>query len=236
MLVERILTKRGDYAVNATDGRRALETLESERYDLVLMDCQMPGLDGYDTAREIRRRETAEQRARVPIIAMTANAMLGDREMCLAAGMDDYIAKPISFDVLDEKLERWLPSTRLDAPVLDQTRLAELRFAFPGEELTGMLEDLAAAIATDVEEIDKAATQGDRVTVAAAAHRLKNSAGMIGATGLADAAAQLDGQGGSNPAEVKPSDQTAIQALLEYWNLTRAAITDELAITPQRST
>lgn len=235
MLVERILTKRGDYAVNATDGHRALEMEESESYDLVLMDCQMPGLDGYDTAREIRRRESAEQRPRVPIIAMTANAMLGDREACIAAGMDDYIAKPISFDVLDEKLERWLPSTRPDAPLLDQTRLSELRSAFPGEELKGMLEDLAAAIATDVEQIDKAADQGDRATVAAAAHRLKNSAGMIGATGLADAAAQLDGQQGTDPTEVKPSDQIAVQTLLEHWNLTRAAITDELATAPKVS-
>src|SRR5437588_179999 len=164
-LIRTELSKRGGSAANATDGHRVLEMLESEHYDLVLMDCQMPGLDGYDTAREIRRREAAEHRPRIPIIAMTANAMLGDRELCLAAGMDDYIAKPISFDVLDQKLEQWLAATRADGPVLDQTRLSELRSAFPGEELKGMLEDLAAAIATDVEQIDKAANRGDRAAV-----------------------------------------------------------------------
>jgi CheY-like chemotaxis protein len=112
MLIERILTKRGHSAINATDGRRALEILESERFDLVLMDCQMPVLDGYDAAREIRRREASEQRGHVPIVAMTANALLGDREQCLAAGMDDYIAKPIGHDELDEILARWLVGLR----------------------------------------------------------------------------------------------------------------------------
>ncbi len=68
----------------------------------------MPVLDGYDTTREIRRRETAEQRDRVPIVAMTASAMEGDRERCIAAGMDDYIAKPIDNDKLDDLLARWL--------------------------------------------------------------------------------------------------------------------------------
>jgi signal transduction histidine kinase/DNA-binding response OmpR family regulator/HPt (histidine-containing phosphotransfer) domain-containing protein len=235
MLVERMLAKRGDHAVNATDGHRALEMMTSERYDLVLMDCQMPGLDGYDTAREIRRRETDEQRARVPIIAMTANAMLGDREKCLAAGMDDYIAKPISIEVLNDTLDRWLPSTPPDASVLDPARLDELRSIFPGERLNEMLEDLAAAIVGDVDQIDAAAVQGDRTTVAAAAHRLKNSAGLIGATELADAAAHLDEHGKTDGADIQAGDQIAVQALLDHWKLVRAAIDDELGTAAQRS-
>lgn len=108
MLIERLLAKRGHSAANATDGRGVLEKLDSESFDLILMDCQMPVLDGYDTAREIRRREAEEQRRHVPIVAMTASAMRGDRERCLAAGMDDYIAKPIDSDKLDELLARWL--------------------------------------------------------------------------------------------------------------------------------
>jgi CheY-like chemotaxis protein len=83
--------------------------LDSDHYDLVLMDCQMPGLDGYDTTREIRRREAAERRSHIPIVAMTASAMAGDREKCLAAGMDAYIAKPISSEKLDRLLARLLP-------------------------------------------------------------------------------------------------------------------------------
>lgn len=110
MVIDRLLSRRGITAVNATDGHTALERLDSDRYDLVLLDCQMPGLDGYDTAREIRRREASSQRARIPIIAMTASAMRGDRERCLRAGMDDYIAKPIDSDKLNQVLAEWLPS------------------------------------------------------------------------------------------------------------------------------
>jgi CheY-like chemotaxis protein len=109
MLIERLLTKRGHSAVHAPDGHSVLELLQSdERFDLVLMDCQMPGLDGYDTTREIRRRENDEDGSHIPIVAMTASAMAGDRERCLAAGMDDYIAKPISSDKLDRLLNRLL--------------------------------------------------------------------------------------------------------------------------------
>jgi signal transduction histidine kinase/DNA-binding response OmpR family regulator len=108
MLIERLLAKRGHVAVNASDGRSVLATLESGRFDLILMDCQMPVLDGYETALEIRRREANQPGRHIPIVAMTASAMRGDRERCLAAGMDDYIAKPIDSDKLDELLARWL--------------------------------------------------------------------------------------------------------------------------------
>jgi CheY-like chemotaxis protein len=108
MLIERLLAKRGHSAVNATDGRSVLAKLDTDSFDLILMDCQMPVLDGYDTAREVRRREVAHGRRHIPIVAMTASAMRGDRERCLAAGMDDYIAKPIDSDKLDQLLARWL--------------------------------------------------------------------------------------------------------------------------------
>jgi CheY-like chemotaxis protein len=117
MLIERLLARRGLSAVNATDGRDVLAKLESDGYDLVLMDCQMPVLDGYDAAREIRRREDAEHRAHVPIVAMTASAMEGDRERCLAAGMDDYIPKPVDSDKLDQLLRRWLPDPEPTPPI-----------------------------------------------------------------------------------------------------------------------
>jgi signal transduction histidine kinase/CheY-like chemotaxis protein/HPt (histidine-containing phosphotransfer) domain-containing protein len=228
MLIERLLSKRGHSASNASDGRLVLEMLDAEHYDLVLMDCHMPLLDGYDAAREIRRREAAQGRSRVPIVAMTANAMLGDRERCLAAGMDDYMTKPIDRDVLEELLARWLPFKQPDAPVLDEVHLAELRSLFPREEMTGVLRTLAAEIGTEVDRIGTAVTEGDQATLSAATHRLKNSAGMIGATGLVAAATHLESRTDSNHAGAQPRDETAVQALLDHWNVTRAAIEAEL--------
>ena len=111
LLIDRLLTKRGHHAEHANNGREALERLATGRYDMVLMDCQMPDLDGYDTAREVRARErgTGEH---IPVVAMTAYAMLGDEQRCLEAGMDDYLAKPIQPRELDAILKRWLGGVR----------------------------------------------------------------------------------------------------------------------------
>ena len=89
----------------ASNGREAIDRLRDGRYDLILMDCQMPVMDGYQTARVIRRTEGSEH---IPIIALTAHAMKGDRERCLAAGMDDYIAKPVREETLRAVIEHWL--------------------------------------------------------------------------------------------------------------------------------
>ena len=94
-LAIRLLEKWGHRATLAADGQLALDALEERRFDVVLMDVQMPVMGGIEATREIRRREAAQGKPRRPIIAMTANAMQGDREACLEAGMDDYIAKPI---------------------------------------------------------------------------------------------------------------------------------------------
>jgi two-component system, sensor histidine kinase and response regulator len=93
------------------NGREAIEALASSTYDLVFMDCQMPTMDGYEATRSIRQRETTqiEDRARIPIIALTGLAMEGDREQCLGAGMDDYLCKPIRLEQLQAILTRWLP-------------------------------------------------------------------------------------------------------------------------------
>src|SRR5207302_8708908 len=88
----------------AGNGLEALSTQDKLEYDAVLMNCQMPEMDGYEATRQIRSREQKH----TPIIAMTASAMSGDRERCLAAGMDDYISKPIKMHVVAAVLERWL--------------------------------------------------------------------------------------------------------------------------------
>jgi len=103
----RMLERLGVQADVAGDGVAALHCLSQREYDLVLMDCQMPELDGFEATSRIRAGEGPGQRT--PIIAMTASAMRGDRERCLAAGMDDYVAKPVRIDDLRAVLARWLP-------------------------------------------------------------------------------------------------------------------------------
>jgi PAS domain S-box-containing protein len=105
----RLLERLGHRARVVGNGREAVEALESVRYDMVFMDCQMPVMDGYEATREIRRRQ--QGRARVPIVAMTAHAMKGDRERCLASGMDEYITKPVDIDKLEQIIERLVPAT-----------------------------------------------------------------------------------------------------------------------------
>jgi signal transduction histidine kinase/CheY-like chemotaxis protein/HPt (histidine-containing phosphotransfer) domain-containing protein len=108
-VVKKMLEKAGLSPVTANDGIEALEALNSEQFDLVLMDCQMPRMDGYETTEAIREREEHQGLMRMPVIAMTANAMLGDRERCLAIGMDDYLSKPVKPSQLENMLLQWLP-------------------------------------------------------------------------------------------------------------------------------
>jgi PAS domain S-box-containing protein len=103
----RLLQKLGVAADAVVNGRQAVEALEKKKYDLVLMDCQMPDMDGFEATAVIRSREGKSRHQ--TICALTANAMAGDRERCLAAGMDDYISKPIGLEKLRDALVRWVP-------------------------------------------------------------------------------------------------------------------------------
>ena len=99
----------GHQACLAVNGREAVGMLQKETYDLVLMDVQMPVMDGFEATRFIRDPANGATNPHIPIIAMTANAMKGDREICLKAGMDDYLSKPVDPEKLQIKLEQWVP-------------------------------------------------------------------------------------------------------------------------------
>jgi two-component system, sensor histidine kinase and response regulator len=103
------LLGRLGYSVDlAENGAEAVEMVQRSAYDVVLMDCQMPVMDGFKATRIIRNLDSAV--SQIPIVAVTANVLPGEREKCLAAGMDDYVPKPVSKETLDQALARWLPS------------------------------------------------------------------------------------------------------------------------------
>lgn len=115
LVAQKLLSKIHCHSDTAENGLLALESIHKCQYDLVLMDCQMPEMDGYEATQKIRELENDNLlKPNIPIIAMTANAMEGDREKCLSAGMDDYISKPINQGLLIETLKKWLPMESLE--------------------------------------------------------------------------------------------------------------------------
>ena len=208
---------RADVAVN---GIAALEALGTTRYAAVLMDCQMPVMDGYETTRELRRSEGA--RRRTPIIAVTATAMVADRVRCLAAGMDDYITKPLTSDALLTALERWIPNRSVPAipvavrapddaagragalapggpvpapPALDPEIVGRLERLGEdtGTDLVGELTTLFLADAgTRVLAIRDALTTHDTDEIGRSAHALNGASANLGATSLAALCADLE--------------------------------------------
>jgi signal transduction histidine kinase/DNA-binding response OmpR family regulator/HPt (histidine-containing phosphotransfer) domain-containing protein len=108
-VVKKMLEKAGLTPVTSNDGVEAIEAMRVEQFDVILMDCQMPRMDGYKATEVIRERELKQGLMRIPVIAMTANAMAGDRERCLAVGMDDYLSKPVKPAQLENMLRQWLP-------------------------------------------------------------------------------------------------------------------------------
>ena len=113
MVAQKMLEKIGLKATIANNGIEALQCLDQQSFDLVLMDCQMPEMDGFDATREIRKLDIkALDQKHLPVVAMTANVMSGDRERCLEVGMDDYIGKPVQRDQLATVLKKWLVNTQ----------------------------------------------------------------------------------------------------------------------------
>jgi CheY-like chemotaxis protein/HPt (histidine-containing phosphotransfer) domain-containing protein len=136
-VVKKMLEKAGLSPITANDGVEAVELTHQEQFDVVLMDCQMPRMDGYEATEAIRDREAIHGLMRTPVIAMTANAMAGDREKCLAVGMDDYLSKPVKPAQLENMLRQWLPME-------DMIRQGEERLVV--EQVSGSEEDVATSV------------------------------------------------------------------------------------------
>ncbi len=203
-----ILAKLGYSAEVAGDGRAAVDAAALGDYDAVLMDCQLRELDGYQAAREIRRREEGTGR-HTPIIAMTAAALPGDRERCLAAGMDDYIAKPVLVGDVRAALSRWAhgetraPQTSAAVEpaepvedVLHPGRLAELGQLDPAGNGSAFLRMVVDCFLTsapaDLARLHAAVERGDTPTVYRVAHRLKGAAATLGSRGMVDMCQELE--------------------------------------------
>jgi signal transduction histidine kinase/DNA-binding response OmpR family regulator len=180
-LAHDLLGRAGVVLTTADNGQQALERLAQDDFDAVLMDCQMPVMDGYEATRALRQQPRWRE---LPVIAMTANAMVGDREKVLAAGMNDHVAKPIKVDELFTTLARWIrrPSgTRAARAALGNDQLYDRLARMFVERETHFLERFAAARAA-----------ADGAAMARLAHDLKSVAATLGAQALSDAARALE--------------------------------------------
>jgi two-component system, sensor histidine kinase and response regulator len=185
-----ILASLGLQADTANHGREALDALRLQRFDAVLMDCEMPVMDGFTATAELRRRETPG--TRIPVIALTADATAAGREACLAAGMDDYLAKPFRREALHGMLAAWLGKAGAPAPcvepVLDGATLEALR-ALPANGARDMLSHIGDLYLLDsrglVNSIEAAMGAANSAELARAAHAWRSYNGNVGAHGLA---------------------------------------------------
>jgi two-component system sensor histidine kinase/response regulator len=209
----RILEKLGYRVEVADDGREAVEACGRTRYDAVLMDGQMPGMDGYEATRRIREREGAGER--LPIIAMTASAMKGDRERCLEAGMDDYVSKPVTPESLEAALRRWVgaPAAPAEKAAVASPAAGDLLDeAIVGSLMSvdddGTLMDEVVATFLKIAPVRLAAirkaSKGNAAQLERAAHSFFGSCGNLGCRRMADLCARLEVLGRSGSTEGAP--------------------------------
>ena len=193
------LNKMGLQADVVQSGVEAINALEAYPYDIVLMDVQMPEMDGLEATRQIRRPGSTVQNPKIPIIAMTANAMTGDQEMCLAAGMNDYIAKPISLETLRKVLEKYVTS----APAADQHASLQIAPTFDREAMQRRLsndlelerkiiEVFLRDAPKNLAELQKFLDAGDVTGAERIAHSLKSTAAMVGGERMAAASLAME--------------------------------------------
>jgi two-component system sensor histidine kinase/response regulator len=219
-VVRAMLSKLGHFARIVGNGKEALETVTDEVFDVVLMDCQMPVMDGFEATKMIRKTEQGKV---IPIIAMTANAMKGDREVCIANGMNDYISKPATLDKLKRILDLWIPKhqeSKIDSEksltTSDEDEVEIDVNVNPEEtvaihvdyEAIDMLRSLVSkknpnffqerisgffdAADQELSEMKDLILKGDTLKIKSAAHRFKTSCGIVGAVFMQNLCEQLE--------------------------------------------
>lgn len=212
-LAVRILERLGYQPDVVSNGDEALAAFERELYAAIVMDCQMPVMDGYEATRHIREREqrpdAPRDRPHIPIIALTANAMQGDRERCKAAGMDDYLSKPVKTDDLGKILQRWIPVTpqgetstpappremsKIDASVFDASAMLA-NIGGDVELFDQLIRLFLDRHRTMIHDIEVAIGQADPVALERAAHSMKGTAGNLCAPDVVLLASQLEATG-----------------------------------------
>ena len=202
-VIREVLSDLGYEAHIVENGLEALYALEQQSFPVVLMDCQMPELDGYGAAREIRRREP--QSRHIPLIAVTAHAFEGEREKALSAGMDDYVTKPINAAVLNEVIQRWWAKALSREPesgdrLVPSQNGAVSSAAEPQQHALDPNVRRSDAVAkiflkhvpAQIESIGQSLAAKDEATLKAAAHKLKGSCLAVGVPRMAELCAALE--------------------------------------------
>lgn len=194
-LVLKILSNNGLPCDLATDGSQAVSAFRNNKYDLILMDCQMPILDGYEATKAIREIEANENLGHIPIIAMTANAMIADREKCFKVGMDDYISKPMKIENLLNIISKYIPTEILDdenrntddneetkevpkdIENIIQKLVEELEFT--KKEAIEFFAEYLESLPETIDELEKTVSEEDYEQLKKSAHKLKGSSGNL---------------------------------------------------------
>lgn len=202
-VTQKILAKLGYRADTVADGFEALTAIQQIPYDLILMDCQMPDMDGYTATQEIRHLEKKQKNRRIPIIAMTAHALKGDREKCLESGMDDYISKPVDVQKLALILEHYLEGNHKpehtstptnDNPKSTHIDMNRLHDIFGDDQKA--IDELIKSFITSTKEllidISKALEANDHESAKLLLHRLKGSAGNLGVIKIHELSAEAE--------------------------------------------
>jgi len=239
IVAQGILKKLGYSCEVAEDGQKAVVAVQQQAYDLILMDLQMPVMDGIEATLEIRQLEQSGSVSRSVIIAMTANAMQGDKERCLEAGMDDYLSKPIEPGLLAEKLSHWLPAKAVetddDEPELVVNEESSVEIEIENREPTLDFDDLKARMSGDegliglvldsfledigpqVEQLVKLVEMGDGGEIKALAHKIKGAAANISACRLARFGRELESSASQENKEL--AAKLAAEMSAEYQHL-----------------